>query len=114
MFTEFKPAHGRFIRGIDKSGNKIDPEGKRSPGKLQSDSTKLPNNIAISSEGSHSHPISQIRRSFVDGNKRANGEEWSTPGMFNGAHATTDPSGTHTYTLSALLRYRSAAPITAS
>lgn len=36
-WTEFRPAYGRFIRGIDKSGKAIDPDGQRSPGHMQSD-----------------------------------------------------------------------------
>jgi hypothetical protein len=36
-WREYKLAHGRFIRGIDKSGDNIDPLGKRTAGSLQSD-----------------------------------------------------------------------------
>jgi hypothetical protein len=37
-WTEYMPAQGRFIRGIDKSGNRADPDGERLPGNLQDDS----------------------------------------------------------------------------
>jgi len=36
-WTEYAPAYGRFIRGIDKSGRKIDPDGQRSLGSTQED-----------------------------------------------------------------------------
>lgn len=43
-WQEYKPAYGKFIRGIDKSGDKIDPDGYRNPGDPQEDTV-----------GSHSH-----------------------------------------------------------
>ena len=39
-WKEYKLAYGRFIRGIDKSGTKVDPDGKRKPGAPQEDSFK--------------------------------------------------------------------------
>lgn len=36
-WKEYEPAYGRFIRGIDKSGDGIDPRGPRTPGNLQGD-----------------------------------------------------------------------------
>lgn len=39
-WEEFKPAYGRFIRGIDRSDEKIDPEGERTPGSIQKDDLK--------------------------------------------------------------------------
>ncbi|WP_019606628.1 hypothetical protein [Teredinibacter turnerae] len=38
-WDEYKPAYGRFIRGIDKSG-KIDPDGKRVLGSIQEDEVR--------------------------------------------------------------------------
>jgi hypothetical protein len=38
-WNEFKPAYGRFIRGIDKTGS-IDPDGLRSPSSIQDDMIK--------------------------------------------------------------------------
>ena len=37
-WTDYKNGYGRFIRGIDKSGQNIDPEGVRQPGGVQDDS----------------------------------------------------------------------------
>ncbi len=37
-WEEYEAAYGRFIRGTDKSGKKIDPDGKRKSGSLQNDS----------------------------------------------------------------------------
>lgn len=39
-WQEYKLAHGKFIRGIDRSGTKIDPDGERKPGAPQKDSFK--------------------------------------------------------------------------
>ncbi len=36
-WVEFSPAYGRFVRGIDKSGEYIDTDGQRSSGSLQAD-----------------------------------------------------------------------------
>lgn len=36
-WVEYPKAYGRFIRGIDKSQNLIDPDGQRKPGNLQRD-----------------------------------------------------------------------------
>lgn len=43
-WREYKPGYGRFIRGVDKSGTKIDPAGERVAGSFQEDAF-----------GSHSH-----------------------------------------------------------
>ncbi|TCT42639.1 hypothetical protein EDB29_102477 [Vibrio crassostreae] len=48
-WIEYEPAYGRFIRGIDKSGSNIDPEGSREYGHIQNDTLK-----------SHSHPHEDI------------------------------------------------------
>lgn len=42
-WQEYQPAYGRFIRGIDKSGNKIDPDSIRTPGTLQNEDLKKHN-----------------------------------------------------------------------
>ena len=39
-WSEYKPAYGRFIRGIDKSGNKIDPDGQRKEESYQEDAIR--------------------------------------------------------------------------
>lgn len=36
-WKEYQQAYGRFVRGIDKSGNGTDPDGKRAPGSIQHD-----------------------------------------------------------------------------
>ena len=36
-WEEYKAAHGRFIRGIDRSGSGVDPDGERNPGSMQED-----------------------------------------------------------------------------
>lgn len=39
-WSEYKPAYGRFIRGIDKSGKKIDPDGQRKEESYQEDAIR--------------------------------------------------------------------------
>ena len=39
-WREYKQAYGHFIRGIDKSGDKLDPDAPRTPGSFQSDELK--------------------------------------------------------------------------
>ena len=39
-WEEYEHAYGRFIRGIDKSGKGIDPEGERVVGHFQEDASK--------------------------------------------------------------------------
>jgi hypothetical protein len=39
-WSEYAPARGRFIRGIDKSGQNIDPSGQRPPGNTQEDAIR--------------------------------------------------------------------------
>lgn len=36
-WEEYKAAYGRFVRGIDKSGSNVDPDGTRTPGSQQED-----------------------------------------------------------------------------
>ncbi|MDD2565704.1 MAG: hypothetical protein PHZ26_01905 [Candidatus Gracilibacteria bacterium] len=45
-WSEYLPARGRFLRGIDPTGNTIDPDGTRAVGSLQADIFK-----------SHNHPF---------------------------------------------------------
>lgn len=44
-WEDFKHAYGQFIRGIDKSGTNVDPDGKREPASPQGSAIE-----------SHSHP----------------------------------------------------------
>jgi hypothetical protein len=39
-WSEYTPAQGRFIRGVDKSGGRIDSDGQRSPGSTQEDAIR--------------------------------------------------------------------------
>ena len=56
-WREYQQAYGRFVRGIDKSGDEIDPDGERRPGSIQSDALK-----------SHSHTtVIMIGDARIDG-----------------------------------------------
>ena len=56
-WDEYRQAYGRFVRGIDKSGDGIDPGGVRTPGSLQDDEVR-----------SHSHgTVIMIRDDLTDG-----------------------------------------------
>ena len=61
-WSEYTPAYGRFLRGIDKSGTGIDPAGTRTAGNVQADELR-----------SHSHP-------FTDG------AEWRVTSGIGGAY----------------------------
>jgi hypothetical protein len=58
-WKDYQPAYGRFIRGIDKSGNKIDVDSTRAPGTLQNEDLKK-----------HTHALTLVGRSgnkaFID------------------------------------------------
>jgi hypothetical protein len=54
-WAEYKPAYGRFIRGIDKSGNRIDPDGLRRVSEYQDDSFQ-----------NHTHSISNAKTAHHD------------------------------------------------
>ncbi len=54
-WTEFAPAYGRFIRGIDRSNTSIDPDGERAPGSIQDEALK-----------SHAHSY-RDRHGFANG-----------------------------------------------
>jgi len=48
-WSEYANAQGRFIRGIDKTGSRRDPDGKRAPGAYQPDSIAAHNHqVSIS------------------------------------------------------------------
>jgi len=54
-WTEYAPAYGRFLRGIDKSGTSIDPSGLRAPGNIQTQATAK-NGLGLTDPG-HSHSV---------------------------------------------------------
>lgn len=39
-WTDYAPAYGRFIRGVDKSGQRVDADGQRTPGNTQEDAIR--------------------------------------------------------------------------
>jgi len=45
-WSAYKPAFGRFIRGIDPTGTGVDPAGIRAPGSMQEDAVKRHNHRA--------------------------------------------------------------------
>jgi len=76
-WTEYTPAQGRFIRGIDKPGGATDPDGRRAPGTLQGDMI-----------GSHAHNVRNMPQGNYGGGDSDRGDHL-------GAFSTraTDPSG---------------------
>lgn len=77
-WSEYEPAYGRFIRGIDKSG-KIDPFGKREPGSLQNDTFK-----------SHAHFLASKHNGFYkSGEVRSHGTNGGGNYGFNQPTSTT-------------------------
>ena len=59
-WVPFKPAFGRFVRGIDYDDESIDPNGKRAPGDIQADTIKA-----------HSHGYEYHTNRNPGGDKRA-------------------------------------------
>lgn len=56
-WEEYRQAYGRFVRGIDRSSDGIDPSGQRTPGSIQADDL-----------ASHSHEtVVMIRDDSIDG-----------------------------------------------
>lgn len=64
-WAEYKPAYGRFIRGIDNSGQKIDPIGMRSPGSVQNDAFGKHDHGG----GAHTHNVAALLGSLPNGPK---------------------------------------------
>lgn len=50
-WSEYAPAYGRFIRGIDKSGTAVDPDGQRAPGAIQNDSLQNHTHYIVGESG---------------------------------------------------------------
>ncbi|TON07140.1 hypothetical protein CGH63_24055, partial [Vibrio parahaemolyticus] len=50
QWLEYKEAYGRFVRGIDKSIKKVDPDGQRLPGNLQEDEFGMHTHSYVSAE----------------------------------------------------------------
>ena len=75
-WKEYRPAYGRFIRGIDKSGTGIDPNPDRAPGSLQDDELR-----------SHTHQVSGVR------GQRRNGSDPSGEQVNNAATVETTAVG---------------------
>lgn len=80
-WEEYKLAYGRFIRGVDRSTSKVDPEGTRSVGSLQDDDLKK-----------HVHQLSLTSR-WGD-HKGGTAPAWGNDdGGGNSSEATTTESG---------------------
>ena len=81
-WDEFKPAYGRFVRGVDRSGNSVDPEKERTVSSLQEDEMRS-HTHAVNDPG-HSHgmgPFSQPGNIFDSGNNRSAWSYYSSPNM---------------------------------
>lgn len=74
-WEEYPLAYGRFVRGIDRSGSQIDPDGERSPGSSQEDMFK-----------EHAHDFSAAR----DFRSGAGTHDRAKP---SGRNETTQPTG---------------------
>lgn len=96
-WSEYERAYGRFLRGIDKSDNPIDPSGLRSPGSVQESGTSLPNNPwTIGSSGGHKHRVlTETDAGRSDGGVR------NTMASFRvkGPSVMTDEAGLHTHSI---------------
>jgi hypothetical protein len=79
-WEEYKPAYGKFIRGIDNSGSTIDPDGKRSHGSLQADMVGPHVHDATLKLGAE--PLNGgARHVIAAGAHGANSPTWPAPGL---------------------------------
>ncbi|WP_273793492.1 tail fiber domain-containing protein [Brucella anthropi] len=91
-WTEYEPARGRFLRGIDPTGT-IDPDGVRTAGSIQGDDLKShlhqvdPPNTATTTNGQHGHGIVGEENRQITGFKSGGS---GTANTFGG-----DPNWTH-------------------
>ncbi len=74
-WQEYSPAYGRFVRGVDKSGNRVNPDGMVPIGTEQ-----------VDTYASHSHPIATVETT-----SHAHLDGGSSFRVFSAAHAR-DPS----------------------
>lgn len=58
-WSEYTPAYGRFIRGIDKSGTAIDPDGQRAPGAIQNDSLQNHTHYIVGESGGQDNVVAE-------------------------------------------------------
>ncbi|MFL3651128.1 MAG: hypothetical protein ACI6PR_07915 [Pseudoalteromonas sp.] len=66
-WTDYENAYGRFLRGIDKSNKKIDPDGRRNHGTLQEDLVKK-----------HQHPYKSAASKDVSGKGSKSNFAWNS------------------------------------
>jgi len=79
-WIEYKLAYGRFLRGIDHSGNNIDPDGERKVGSIQEDGVGVHNHKLIDSGHKHNMSnFSKVKNIYDSGSERSAWGYYSTP-----------------------------------
>lgn len=58
-WSEYTQAYGRVIRGIDKSGTAIDPDGQRAPGAIQNDSLQNHTHYMVGESGGQDNIVAE-------------------------------------------------------
>ena len=71
-WEEFKAAHGRFVRGIDRSGSNVDPDGEREPSSFQVDMLKSHEHTYVPARG-YKSGAGDHARAKPDGKQRETG-----------------------------------------
>ena len=81
-WVEYAPAFGRFIRGIDRGADPVDPAGLREPGSLQDDQYR-----------SHSHSLSRYANHSPNRVGRAGYDRFNAPKVQQSETTNTAASG---------------------
>jgi len=98
-WTEYTPARGRFLRGID-NGAGNDPQGTRAPGNVQSDANRSHSHAGVAnSAGAHTHQYDTGQQAQTSGPNQIVNDNVYASGDQDFWRLNTTSSGAHTHTL---------------
>jgi len=87
-WIEYPEAYGRFLRGVDKSGKNIDPDGYRIPGKKQEDGFKAHRHY---NDGGNVNSVSRSWKAGARGGWKEEGIEETRPKNISVLFCIRDP-----------------------
>lgn len=94
-WSEYEPAYGRFVRGIDKSSLAVDPDGKRMPGNSQEDDNKQHKHRAFMQVGAEpkrgSGGAKSSRAAGAHGNAPQYSERYETDALLRDSGSESRP-----------------------
>ncbi len=98
-WSEYTPARGRFLRGID-NGAGNDPQGTRAPGNVQSDANRSHSHTGVAnSAGAHTHQYDTGQQAQTSGPNQIVNDNVYASGDQDFWRLNTTSSGAHTHTL---------------